>query len=127
MAGQPERVARQFAERQLETRIMAQGVEIVGAFIPARDRQHTGTRDVGDPVDHSTLIARISDAGGEPIRDPNRRSACASRSTPPAEVSRPPSNAAVIFRPRMAGKVKANPLSSAMAVVALSVWSRGMA
>ena len=65
LAGQPERITRQFAERQLETRIMAQGIEIIGVFIRARDRQLAGTQDVGDTVDHPTLIARISDAGDE--------------------------------------------------------------
>ena len=69
LAGQPELITRQFAERQLEPWIMPQDVEIVGVLIPARDRQHTGAQDVGDTVDHPTLIARISDAGGEPIRD----------------------------------------------------------
>ncbi|CAN5405888.1 hypothetical protein BH10PSE15_BH10PSE15_11050 [soil metagenome] len=40
-------------------------------FIPARDRQHAGAQDVGNPVDHPTLIAGISDEQFRKIFDNN--------------------------------------------------------
>lgn len=69
LAGETDRSVRQLAQRQFETRIVAQSIEIVGVLVAAGDRQHAGAQNVGDTVDHSTLIARISDAGGEPICD----------------------------------------------------------
>lgn len=67
LARDPKHIARQFAERQLEPRIIAQCVEIIGVFIATRDCQHSGTHDVSDAMDHTALIAWISDAGGQPI------------------------------------------------------------
>jgi hypothetical protein len=49
---------------------------------------------------------------------PIRRAAAASSITPPSEESLPPSNAAVIFRPTTAGKVKERLVSLIMAGVA---------
>src|SRR5262249_57880148 len=46
-----------------------------------------------------------------------RRSACARTITPPSEVIRPPSNAAVIFLPATAGKANGRTLSLVMAGV----------
>ena len=51
---------------------------------------------------------------------PSRRSAWASNMTPPSEVIRPPSNAAVIFLRSTAGNENGSRLSSIMAGVAAS-------
>jgi hypothetical protein len=49
---------------------MAQGIEIVGILIAAGDRQHAGTQDIGNAVDHTALVTRIGDARGELLREP---------------------------------------------------------
>src|SRR3954453_6421021 len=59
---------------------------------------------------------------------PSRWSAAASKNTPPSELSRPPSKAAVTFLPPMAGKENPGSISSSMAGVAIPVrhqaWSQ---
>ena len=56
---------------------------------------------------------------------PSRRSAWASSITPPSEVIRPPSKAAVIFLRWTAGKENGRRLSSVMAGVARSILAQG--
>src|SRR5712692_10008066 len=58
---------------------------------------------------------------------PSRRSAWASNMTPPSELIRPPSKAAVIFLRRMAGKQNGRRLSSVMAGVARLDPGKGLA
>src|SRR6266849_1648666 len=58
---------------------------------------------------------------------PSRRSAWASNMTPPSELIRPPSKAAVIFLRRMAGKQNGRRLSSVMAGVGRLDPGKGLA
>src|SRR5947199_4605780 len=55
---------------------------------------------------------------------PTRRSAMARSMTPPLDVSRPPSKAAVIFLREAAGNENGRIVSSVMASVATSGWSQ---
>jgi hypothetical protein len=57
--------------------------------------------------------------------NPRRRSAAASTITPPSDVMRPSSNAAVIFLPRMAGNENGSSISSVMAGVARKMRRQG--
>src|SRR3954447_7510486 len=56
---------------------------------------------------------------------PSRRSAWASNITPPSELIRPPSKAAVIFLRQTAGKQNGRRLSSVMAGVARVIPAKG--
>ena len=58
---------------------------------------------------------------------PSRRSAWASSMTPPSELSRPPSNAAVTFLRSTAGNQNGSRVSSVMAGVARSDPGTGLA
>ena len=57
---------------QLEARVGAQVVEIVGILVAASDGQHACTQDIGHAVRHQQRIAWISDQRGKPVGDPNR-------------------------------------------------------
>ena len=69
LACQADHAAGQFAERQLEPRIVTQTVEIIGIFIAAGDRQHASAQDVVEIVDDAALVARVANAGGKPFRN----------------------------------------------------------
>tara|TARA_B100000378_G_scaffold273710_1_gene267032 strand:+ start:2307 stop:2627 length:321 start_codon:yes stop_codon:yes gene_type:complete len=106
---------------------VAQSVEIVGVFVAAGDRQHTGAQNVGDTVDHSPLIARISDACGESICDPQPPLGLRKQQHTAVRRQTTAIERGCNFPATNGWEGEANPLSSAIAVVALSVWSRGMA
>ena len=94
-------------------------VEVVGILIAASDRQHARTQDIGHAVRHQQRIARIGDERCEPVGETKIDfSTWASSITPPSEVMRPPSNAAVTFLRSTAGKLRGSRLSSTMAGVA---------
>ena len=82
---------------QLERRIEAQPVEIVGVLIAAGDGEDAGAQDIGQEMGDPVLIAAVRDHRRAASAMPSRRSAWASSMTPPSEVIRPPSKAAVIF------------------------------
>ena len=69
LARQTMDAAGQLTERQLEPRIMAQRIEIVGILIAAGDRQHASAQDVAEVVDDAALVARVGNAGGKPFRE----------------------------------------------------------
>jgi hypothetical protein len=72
-------------------------------------------------MDNSRRIAPIGDLGSQSISDAQRRSAKANSITPPSQLMRPPSNAAVIFlRSTEMGSENGSRLSSIMAGVAAS-------
>jgi hypothetical protein len=50
---------------------MAQGIEIVGILVAAGNRQHPSAQDIRLAVDDAALVARIGNAGGEPIGNPH--------------------------------------------------------
>lgn len=54
---------------ELERRIGAQVVEVVGILIPASDGQDAGQKDLGKRVQHPARIASIRDHGGELLGD----------------------------------------------------------
>ena len=100
-------------KREGPSGINAQSVEIVGIFISAGNRQDAGADHVRQRVRDAQRVAAIGKTA--PISIPNRRSAIASSMTPPSEVSRPPSKAAVTaFRPT-AGNENGGRLKSDMA------------
>jgi hypothetical protein len=103
---------------QLEARIAAQVIEIVGILIAAGDRQHARAQDIDDIVRRQQRIAAIGDQPGQPLCDPIHRSAAARSITPPSEVRRPPSNAALTFLRPTSGKLNGSVVSSCMAGVA---------
>ena len=72
LAGQADGAVGQLAHRQLEARVMAQMIEIVGILIAAGDRQHPGLQDVGQIVDDTALVAGIGNAAGQTPGDPHR-------------------------------------------------------
>jgi hypothetical protein len=53
--------------RQLEARIGAEVIKIVGILIAAGDQQYRCSQDVGDAVDDEQRVASIDDQPGEPI------------------------------------------------------------
>lgn len=83
---------------QLEAGIDAQMVEVVGILVAASDGEDAGAQDVGDAVRDQQRIALVLDQPGEPVRKTHVSIAMLlSSRTPPSEVRRPPSNAAVTF------------------------------
>jgi hypothetical protein len=72
LAGQPRARSRQLAQRQAEARIVAQGIEIIGVLIATRDREHTGTQNVIEAMDHPRRVTRIGDARSKLPADPHR-------------------------------------------------------
>jgi hypothetical protein len=60
------------SQRQAEARIVAQGIEIIGVLIAARDREHTGTQNVIEAMDHPRRVTRIGDARSKLPADPHR-------------------------------------------------------
>src|SRR5215472_3095552 len=87
-----------------------------------RARRISGSRWVTRSGSRPSGITRASRSAM-----PSRRSAWASRMTPPSELIRPPSKAAVIFLRRTAGKQNGRRLSSLMAGVARLDPSKGLA
>jgi len=61
--------ARQAAEGELEGRVVAQAVGVVGVLVAGGDHQHPEAQDVSHAVDDTLGCARIGDAGGETVRD----------------------------------------------------------
>ena len=59
----------QAAAGQLERRIAAQAVEVVGVLVAAGDGQHSRPQDRGDRMGHQGRIARVGNEGGDPIDD----------------------------------------------------------
>src|SRR3954471_9236876 len=109
---------------QLESGIAAQMVEIVAVLIAARDGQDAGAQDIGHAVRHKVGSRGSAIRAASLSTIPRRRSAAASSITPPSDVMRPPSNAAVTFLRATAGKWNGSRLSSDMAGVAREVaWT----
>jgi len=59
--------ARQAVQSQLEGRIAAQAVGIIGILVASRDHQHTEAQNVGHLVADPLRQARIVDAGGQAL------------------------------------------------------------
>src|SRR6266849_10449346 len=85
-----------------------------------RARRISGSRWVTRSGSRPSGIARASRSAM-----PSRRSAWASNMTPPSELIRPPSKAAVIFLRRTAGKQNGRRLSSVIAGVRASIPAKG--
>src|SRR5713226_2051744 len=85
-----------------------------------RARRISGSRWVTRSGSRPSGIARASRSAM-----PSRRSAWASNMTPPSELIRPPSKAAVIFLRRTAGKQNGRRLSSVRAGVRASIPAKG--
>jgi len=108
------------AAGELEGRIQAQPVEVVGILVAAGDRENAGAQDIGQPMSDPALIAAVRDHRGEPFGEAQPPLRLGEQITPPSEESRPPSKAAVTFLRPMAGKQNGSKLSSVMAGVAAS-------
>ncbi len=50
---------------ELEARVGAQVVEVVGVLVATGDGEHAGSQDVGDAVGHQRRVARIGDQPGQ--------------------------------------------------------------
>jgi hypothetical protein len=103
LAGKPRARSRQLAQRQAEARIVTQRVEIIGVLVAAAIANTRARR-----MSSSVWITRAGSRGSamqaaSRAQIPIARSACASSRTPPSDVSRPPSNAAVTFLRPTAG------------------------
>src|SRR3546814_16474971 len=72
LAGQPRARFRQLAERQAEAWIVAQSIEIIGILIAARNREHKGTQNVIQAMDHPRWIARIGNKSHQAQAKPHR-------------------------------------------------------
>ena len=83
------------ARKRAESEINVQSVEIVGIFISAVNCQDAGADHVRQRMRDPQRVVPIGKATRASFRDPNRRSAIASSMSPPSEVSRLLSNAAV--------------------------------
>ena len=59
LAGKTDGAAGQLAGRQLEARVVAQMIEIIGILIAAGDRQDPRLQDVGNTVDDTALVAGV--------------------------------------------------------------------
>src|SRR5712664_2507689 len=55
------------ATGELEGRIQAQPVEVVGILVAAGDRENAGAQDIGQPMSDPALIAAVRDHRGEPF------------------------------------------------------------
>lgn len=70
LTGETDLRIRRLAERHLERGVVAQAVQIVGIFIPCRDREIPRQQNVRQYVAHPRRIALIGDMRGEASRDP---------------------------------------------------------
>ena len=60
----------QLARRQLEARVVAQRIKVIGIFVAAGDRQYPRLQDVGNTVDNTALVAGVDKASGNVHRAP---------------------------------------------------------
>jgi len=51
---------------ELQARVSAQAIEVVGVLVVAGDGQHAGTQDVGQRVPHPCRVTRVRDPGCQP-------------------------------------------------------------
>jgi hypothetical protein len=72
-------------------------IDVVGVLVTAADSEHPCAKHVGKTVDDACRIAPMREHRASLSAKPRRRSAIANSITPPFDVSRPPSNAAVTF------------------------------
>jgi Mrp family chromosome partitioning ATPase len=93
-------------------------IEIIGILIAAGDGEDAGEQDLGQGMDDPAGIAPVRDDGREPVRDGEPTGGLGQRRTPPSEVRRPPSKAAVSFLPRTDGNANGRAVGSDMAGVA---------
>ena len=105
---------------ELESGIGAQMIEIIAILVSAGDREHTRTYDVGDAMADERRVSRIGNNGCELRGDAERLLNGGSSMTPPSEVMRLPSKAAVIFLRWTDGSENGSRVSSVMAGVAAS-------
>src|SRR5438876_823547 len=52
---------------ELERRVAAQSVEIVGTFVAAGDRENPSAQNIGQPMDDPARITLVRDHPGEPL------------------------------------------------------------
>jgi len=58
---------RRMPDRQLEQRIAAPGVAIIGVLVTASDGQHAKAQHLGQPVRHHRRIALVAQASGQKV------------------------------------------------------------
>jgi hypothetical protein len=112
---------RQPAAGELERRITAQMIEIIAILVAARYGEDAGADHVGNAVHNARRIAPLGKHARQLLGHPDAPVARARSMTPPSDVRRPPSKAAVIFLRETAGNENGRIVSSVMA----SVASRG--
>jgi hypothetical protein len=110
---------------QLEGGIAAQMIEVVGIFVAEGDGQDARAQNVRQRMNNRPGSRRSVTSAASLSAMPIRRSANANSITPPSELMRPPSNAAVSFLRSTDGSENGSRLLSIMAGVAASDSARG--
>jgi hypothetical protein len=79
-------------------------MEIISVLVAAGDGEDAGADHIGEPVHNAAGSRWSGNIRASFSARPRRRSASDRSTTPPSDVSWPPSNAAVIFLQQTAGK-----------------------
>jgi hypothetical protein len=79
-------------------------IAVVGISVTGGDQQRAETDHLSYAVPHRVRVKRVFDTFANRSANPSCRSICAGNNTPPSEVSRPASKAAVTFLRQSAGK-----------------------
>jgi hypothetical protein len=95
LTGKARAGARQLAQRRAEAWITAQRIKVVGIFVVAADRQDRPRKMSSSEWITGEGLRRSAIQPASRAQIGNSRSACASSKTPPSEVNRPQSKAAV--------------------------------
>ena len=88
---------RRSADGQLEQRVAAQVVAVVGILVSAGDREHAETQHRRQRVDRPVGVAPLPDAAGQRSASPSRRSAAHRSTSPPSDEIDPPAKSVVTF------------------------------
>ena len=62
----------QLARRQLEAKVVAQRIKVIGIFLAAGDRQYPRLQDVGNTVDNTALVTRVGNAASQALGNAHR-------------------------------------------------------
>jgi len=119
LTGKARAGARQLAQCRAKAWIIAQSIKVVGIFVVAADRQ-----DRPRKMSSSEWITREGSRRSaiQPRANPQLTLGLRQQQTPPSEVNRPPSKAAVTFFLRTAGNPNGLAITSFMAGVASGIF-----
>src|SRR5271169_2730950 len=106
---------------EFEGRVPAQIIQIISIRVAAGNCEDPSTQNVCHCVRDQIWVAVVRDDRGQRIDQTKPLVGAGSNKTPPSELIRPPSNAAVTFFWQMLGKENARSVSSSLAGMADSV------